>query len=92
MLREGSTNLVGYLNVLGLTSAFLHIHPFGAGLDYVWSYLQKLEPTLRPTEVEALMTRFPQVFRQELSGIGANMERRWQFAGFSKHKTTDSSA
>ena len=28
------------------------------------------------------MSRFPTVFRQELSGIGANMERRWQFAGF----------
>jgi hypothetical protein len=41
-----------------------------------------MEPTLRPGEVESLMSRFPTVFRQELSGIGANMERRWQFAGF----------
>jgi hypothetical protein len=48
----------------------------------VWSYLQKMEPTLRPGEVESLMSRFPTVFRQELSGIGANMERRWLFAGF----------
>ncbi|XP_034934226.1 ecto-NOX disulfide-thiol exchanger 2 isoform X2 [Chelonus insularis] len=41
-----------------------------------------IEPEIRPSEVEALMQRFPQVFKQELSGIGANMERRWQFSGF----------
>ncbi|XP_049778265.1 ecto-NOX disulfide-thiol exchanger 2 [Schistocerca cancellata] len=68
--------------LIGLISTFLHVHPFGAGVDYVWSYLQKLEPTLRPGEVETLMSRFPTVFHQELSGIGANMERRWLFAGF----------
>ncbi|XP_012276181.1 ecto-NOX disulfide-thiol exchanger 2 [Orussus abietinus] len=69
--------------LIGLIATFLHIHPFGASVDYVWSYLQKMEPGIRPNEVEALMQRFPQVFKQELSGIGANMERRWQFSGFS---------
>ncbi|XP_074093740.1 ecto-NOX disulfide-thiol exchanger 2 isoform X2 [Cotesia typhae] len=68
--------------LIGLMATFLHIHPFGASVDYVWSYLQKIEPEIRPSEVEALMQRFPQVFKQELSGIGANMERRWQFSGF----------
>jgi hypothetical protein len=47
-----------------------------------------MEPTLRPGEVESLMSRFPTVFRQELSGIGANMERRWQFAGFKTNIST----
>lgn len=73
--------------VSGLISTFLHVHPFGAGVDYIWSFLQKLEPTLRPGEVETLMSRFPTVFRQELSGIGANMERRWIFAGFQTNST-----
>lgn len=68
----------------GLISTFLHVHPFGAGIDYIWSYLQKVEPSLRTTEVESLMNRFPSVFRQELSGIGANMERKWIFAGFGR--------
>ncbi|XP_008558980.1 ecto-NOX disulfide-thiol exchanger 2 isoform X1 [Microplitis demolitor] len=68
--------------LIGLMATFLHIHPFGASVDYVWSYLQKMEPGIRPSEVEALMQRFPQVFKQELLGIGANMERRWQFSGF----------
>jgi hypothetical protein len=56
---------------------FLNVHPFGAGVDYVWSYVQKLEPQIRPADIEALLTRFPSLFQQELSGIGANMERRW---------------
>lgn len=68
--------------LIGVISTFLHVHPFGAGVDYVWSYVHKLEPSLKPADVENLMTRFPAVFRQELSGIGANMERRWQFNGF----------
>ncbi|XP_046403013.1 ecto-NOX disulfide-thiol exchanger 2 isoform X2 [Ischnura elegans] len=70
--------------LIGLVSTFLHVHPFGAGVDYVWSYLQKIEPSLRPSDVEALLSRFPSLFRQELSGIGANMERKWLFAGFSR--------
>lgn len=72
--------------VSGLISIFLHVHPFGAGVDYIWSYLQKLEPSLRPSEVEILMARFPSMFTQELSGIGANMERRWIYAGYKTAK------
>ncbi|CAH0386848.1 unnamed protein product [Bemisia tabaci] len=68
--------------LIGLISMFLHIHPFGAGVDYIWSFVQKLEPTLKPNEIETLMNRFPSIFLQELVGIGANMERRWQFIGF----------
>lgn len=74
--------------LIGVISMFLHVHPFGAGVDYVWSYVHKLEPSLKPSDVENLMTRFPTVFKQELSGIGANMERRWLFNGF--HNESDS--
>ncbi|XP_044003931.1 ecto-NOX disulfide-thiol exchanger 2 isoform X2 [Aphidius gifuensis] len=75
--------------LIGLISTFLHIHPFGASVDYVWSYLQKIDSGLRPNEVENLMLRFPQVFKQELSGIGANMERRWLFSGFNTIKNNN---
>lgn len=78
--------ILGFIK--GLISIFLHVHPFGAGVDYVWSFLQKLEPTLRPSEVESLMARFPLLFHQELSGIGANMERRWVFHGFKSNTNT----
>lgn len=39
-------------------------------------------PSLKVTEIEHLMSKFPSVFQQELVGIGANMERRWKYAGF----------
>lgn len=68
--------------LIGIISAFLNVHPFGAGLDYIWSYVSKLESDLRPSDLELLMTRFPSVFKQELIGIGANIERRWLFNAF----------
>ncbi|XP_031840381.1 ecto-NOX disulfide-thiol exchanger 2 isoform X4 [Nomia melanderi] len=73
--------------LIGLIATFLHIHPFGASVDYLWSYLQKMEHGIKPNEVEALMQRFPQVFKQDLFGIGANMERRWQFSGFNVYRS-----
>lgn len=75
--------------LIGIISTFLHVHPFGAGVDYVWSYVHKLDPLLKPIDVENLMARFPTVFKQELSGIGANMERRWLFNGFNNLSSSD---
>lgn len=84
------SNIIYLINTffmfIGLIATFLHIHPFGASVDYLWSYLQKMEPGIKPNEVEALMQRFPQVFKQDLFGIGANMERRWQFSGFNVYR------
>ncbi|XP_044269332.1 ecto-NOX disulfide-thiol exchanger 2 [Tribolium madens] len=68
--------------LVGIISAFLNVHPFGAGLDYIWSYVSKLEANLRPSDIELVMNRFPNVFKQELVGIGANIERRWIFNAF----------
>lgn len=73
--------------LVGIISAFLNVHPFGAGLDYIWSYVSKLETNLRPSDIELLMNRFPTVFKQELVGIGANIERRWIFNAFNTSAT-----
>lgn len=72
--------------LVGLISTFLNVHPFGANLDYIWSYVNKLETNLRPSDVELLMSKFPSVFKQELVGIGANIERRWIFNAFNHSK------
>lgn len=131
----------------GIMSTFLHVHPFGANLEYLWSYIQRLDSqvassfcqelkqlhvqpastqwtqvldsTSRSTmgqsskllnisitvdqvlpwshpcllwvpsvsqvsaaDLERLMVRLPTMFRQELSGVGANLEKRWTFCGF----------
>ncbi|KAK9502701.1 hypothetical protein O3M35_011416 [Rhynocoris fuscipes] len=68
--------------LIGLVTMFLHVHPFGASVDYIWSYVQKLEPGIRPCDVESLLVQFPTLFQQELSGIGANMERKWSVTVF----------
>ncbi|ODM95530.1 Ecto-NOX disulfide-thiol exchanger 1, partial [Orchesella cincta] len=69
--------------LVGIISTFLHVHPFGASVDYIWSYAQKVLPMVRPNQIELLMTKFPSLFRQEVSGIGATFERKWVFVGFS---------
>lgn len=68
--------------LIGIISTFLNVHPFGAGLDYIWSYVSKIETNLRPSEIESLMNRFPNIFKQDIFGIGANIERRWIFSAF----------
>uniref|UniRef100_A0A3B4T9E3 Ecto-NOX disulfide-thiol exchanger 1 n=1 Tax=Seriola dumerili TaxID=41447 RepID=A0A3B4T9E3_SERDU len=60
-----------------IISTFLHVHPFGANLEYLWSYIQRLD-----SKLERLMVRLPTMFRQELSGVGATLEKRWKFCGF----------
>lgn len=77
--------------LIGIISAFLNVHPFGAGLDYIWSYVSKLENNLRPSDIELLMSKFPTVFKQELVGIGANIERRWLFNAFNKSNSSNQS-
>uniref|UniRef100_A0A8C2ZMC6 Ecto-NOX disulfide-thiol exchanger 1 n=1 Tax=Cyclopterus lumpus TaxID=8103 RepID=A0A8C2ZMC6_CYCLU len=68
--------------LLGIISTFLHVHPFGANLEYLWSYIQRLDSKVSPVDLQCLMVRLPSMFRQELSGVGATLEKRWKFCGF----------
>ncbi|XP_067903701.1 ecto-NOX disulfide-thiol exchanger 2-like isoform X2 [Heterodontus francisci] len=68
--------------LVGIISTFLHVHPFGASIDYICSYLQRLDAKISPIEVESLMTRLQHVFQQEITGVGASLEKRWKFSGF----------
>ena len=63
---------------VGLIATFLHVHPFGASVDYICSYLQRLDFVIRAGECEQLLEGLPTVFRQELKGVGAMLERRWK--------------
>uniref|UniRef100_A0A667WUJ7 Ecto-NOX disulfide-thiol exchanger 2 n=1 Tax=Myripristis murdjan TaxID=586833 RepID=A0A667WUJ7_9TELE len=71
-----------------IISTFLHVHPFGASIEYICSYLQRLDTKINPGEVEALLSRLPCTFRQELTGVGASLEKRWNFCGFQGIKST----
>ena len=61
---------------------FLHVHPTGASLDYIWSYLHRLGVACRVSELETLLEKMSVIFRQEVSGVGATIERRWHFTGY----------
>ncbi|XP_035857290.1 ecto-NOX disulfide-thiol exchanger 2-like isoform X5 [Sander lucioperca] len=74
--------------LIGIISTFLHVHPFGASIEYICSYLQRLDTKINTSEVEALLSRLPCTFRQELTGVGASLEKRWNFCGFQGIKST----
>ncbi|XP_056625076.1 ecto-NOX disulfide-thiol exchanger 2 isoform X5 [Triplophysa dalaica] len=73
--------------LVGIISTFLHVHPFGASIEYICSYLQRLDTKICTTEVETLLGRLPCTFKQELTGVGASLEKRWKFCGFEGIKT-----
>ncbi|XP_070818680.1 ecto-NOX disulfide-thiol exchanger 2-like isoform X2 [Chaetodon trifascialis] len=74
--------------LVGIISTFLNVHPFGASIEYICSYLQRLDSKIDPGEVEALLSRLPCTFRRELSGVGASLEKRWNFCGFQGLEST----
>eukprot|EP00064_Thunnus_orientalis_P007901 superscaffoldBa00000907_g7923 len=74
--------------LVGIISTFLYVHPFGASIEYICSYLQRLDTKINCSEVEALLSRLPCTFRQELTGVGASLEKRWSFYGFQGIKST----
>lgn len=68
--------------LIGLVSTFLVVHPFGASLDYIFSYVQRTAPNLRPKELEEILSRYGSIFNEEVTGVGAKIERKWKFCGF----------
>ena len=75
-------NFVNFIITLtALVSTFLHVHPFGATIDYIWSYLNRLDVKIRSSELEELIERFPRVFAEETSTVGT-LEKKWKFIGF----------
>lgn len=69
--------------VVALVSTFLAVHPFGASIDYIWSYVQRIALNLQQKELEHILNRYDNLFVEEVTGIGAKIERKWKFCGFS---------
>ncbi|XP_048349445.1 ecto-NOX disulfide-thiol exchanger 1 isoform X2 [Sphaerodactylus townsendi] len=74
--------------LIGIISTFLHVHPFGANIEYLWSYMQQLDSRISAGEIEMLLVRLPRMFKQEFTGVGATLEKRWKFCAFEGIKTT----
>lgn len=67
---------------VGLVVAFLHVHPYGASMDYIWSYLHRGGIDTKSSRLEALLETFPNMFQMKMCGVGVNFEKRWLFIGF----------
>ncbi|EHB00636.1 Ecto-NOX disulfide-thiol exchanger 2 [Heterocephalus glaber] len=74
--------------LVGIISTFLHVHPFGASIEYICSYLHRLDNKICTSDVECLMGKLQHTFKQELTGVGASLEKRWKFCGFEGLKLT----
>ncbi|KAF6090347.1 ecto-NOX disulfide-thiol exchanger 2 [Phyllostomus discolor] len=74
--------------LVGIISTFLHVHPFGASIEYICSYLHRLDSKICTSDVECLMSRLQYTFKQEMTGVGASLEKRWKFCGFEGLKLT----
>lgn len=68
--------------VITLVSTFLVVHPHGASIDYIWSYVSRYVPEFKAKLLEEVLQRYSDLFREEVSGIGAKIERNWKFCGY----------
>ncbi|CAH2091238.1 unnamed protein product [Euphydryas editha] len=82
-LKEDVELQYGEAKLIGVMSAFLQVHPQGASLDYVVSYVRALFPTVSQATIHHVLQKHDEVFAQTTSGVGANIENRWTFVAFS---------
>ncbi|XP_049874415.1 ecto-NOX disulfide-thiol exchanger 2 isoform X2 [Pectinophora gossypiella] len=72
----------GEAKLIGIMSAFLQVHPQGASLDYVVSYVRAMFPNVSQANVHHVLQKHDDVFKRTTSGVGANIEHRWSFIAF----------
>ncbi|XP_059053730.1 ecto-NOX disulfide-thiol exchanger 2-like [Achroia grisella] len=89
-LKEQVDAGCGEAKLIGVMSAFLQVHPQGASLDYVVSYVRALFPHVSQATVHHVLQKHPDVFERATTGVGANIEHRWSFVAFNKEDTFQS--
>nr|XP_032523076.1 ecto-NOX disulfide-thiol exchanger 2-like [Danaus plexippus plexippus] len=72
--------------LISILTAFLLVHPLGASVDYLVSYVKSMTPNITQTQITSILQKFPDIFRCETSGVGACIEHRWIFVTFDKIK------
>lgn len=68
--------------LISLLSAFLMVHPLGATLDYLVSYVKSLAPNVTQSVVLEVLKKYSDVFQRKTTGIGACIEHKWGFVIF----------
>ncbi|XP_068623080.1 ecto-NOX disulfide-thiol exchanger 2-like isoform X2 [Battus philenor] len=73
--------------LISILTAFLMVHPLGASLDYLVSYIRSLIPNVTHAAVHQILQKFTDVFHCKTSGVGASIEHRWTFITFDTIKS-----
>ncbi|XP_013141481.1 PREDICTED: ecto-NOX disulfide-thiol exchanger 2-like isoform X2 [Papilio polytes] len=77
--------------LISILTAFLMVHPLGATLDYLVSYVKSMTPNVTQATVLQILQKYTDVFQCKTSGVGATIEHRWSFITFDVMKTVKSS-
>ncbi|KAJ8713419.1 hypothetical protein PYW07_013789 [Mythimna separata] len=85
-LKEAVEAGCGEAKLIGVMSAFLQVHPQGASLDYVVSYVRAIFPHVSQATIHHVLQKHTDVFERTTSGVGANIEHRWSFVAFTKEE------
>lgn len=68
--------------LLILISTFLYIHPLGASIEYICAYLETMQSNINIRDIENLMRKFGSIFKEETTGIGVNLVKKWKYLNF----------
>ncbi|CAG4990421.1 unnamed protein product [Colias eurytheme] len=68
--------------LISILTAFLMVHPLGASLDYLVSYVRSMTPNVTQGTVLDILQKYNDVFLCKTSGVGASIEHRWGFVTF----------
>ncbi|KAG7304758.1 hypothetical protein JYU34_010114 [Plutella xylostella] len=68
--------------LISVITAFLLVHPLGASVDYIVSYVRSILPRVNQTTVSDILQKYDDVFAQTTTGVGASIERRWTYITF----------
>lgn len=74
--------------VISIVSAFLVVHPFGASISYIWSYLNQFVQSVSAKALEEILMRYAHLFVEDVSGVGAKIEKKWKYTGFGQDYST----
>ncbi|GFX52603.1 ecto-NOX disulfide-thiol exchanger 1 [Trichonephila clavipes] len=72
-----------------LMSIFLLVHPFGANIDYICSYLLQTHPAVTKIDIETLLKKFPNSFKEVSTEIGVTLEKKWKYVAFDSSARPD---
>ncbi|XP_034827751.2 ecto-NOX disulfide-thiol exchanger 2-like, partial [Maniola hyperantus] len=68
--------------LISILTSFLMVHPLGASLDYLVSYVRSMAPNVTQATVLSTLQKYGDIFNCETTGVGACIEHRWYFVTF----------